>query len=67
MIRLPMLSANEIHKIAARAEDTIKNTTSRSSHLMCVENAIREAIHLMIEKLDIQIVSPFQIDLSKPQ
>ena len=65
MTRLPMLTANEIYKIAARAEETIKNTTSRSSHLMCVENAIREAIQLMIEKLDIQIVSPFQIDLSK--
>lgn len=64
-VRLPLLTQNEIHKIAARAEDTINNTNSRSNHHMAVENAIREAIHLMIEKLDIQIVSPFQIDLSK--
>lgn len=67
MTKLPMLTAVEIAKIAARAENTINNTNSRSNHQMCVENAIREAIHLMIEKLDIQIVSPFQIDLSKPQ
>lgn len=65
MTKLPMLTASEIHKIAARAEDTIKNTTSRSNHLMCVENAVREAVQLMIEKLDIQIVNPLQIDLSK--
>ncbi|UOL48427.1 hypothetical protein QGX12_gp004 [Pseudomonas phage Kremar] len=65
MTKLPLLTAHEINKIALRAEDTIKNTTSRSSHLMCVENAIREAVQLMIDKLDIQIVSPFQIDLSK--
>lgn len=67
MTKLPLLNASEINRIAARAEDTIKNTTSRSSHLMCVENAIREAMQLMIDKLNIEIVSPFQIDLSKPQ
>lgn len=67
MTKLPLLTQNEIHKIAARAEDVINNTNSRSNHHMAVENAVREAIQLMIEKLDIQIVSPFHLDLSKPQ
>ena len=65
MTKLPMLSADEIYKIAKRAEDTINNTNSRSNHLMCVENAVREAVQLMIDKLNIQIVSGFQIDLTK--
>jgi len=67
MTKLPLLSPQEIYKIAERAEDTINNTNSRSNHRMVVENAIREAVQLMIDKLNIQIVSPFQIDLSKPQ
>lgn len=67
MTKLPLLSPQEIYKIAERTEDTINNTNSRSNHRMAVENAIREAVQLMIDKLNIQIVSPFQIDLSKPQ
>lgn len=63
-MKLPMPTATEIHRIAARAEDTIKNTQSRSSHLMCVENAIREALQLVIDRMDIQM-APVSLDLGK--
>lgn len=63
-MKLPMPTANEIYRIATRAEDTIKNTTSRSSHLMCVENAIREALQLVIDRMDIQM-APVSLDLGK--
>jgi len=63
-MKLPMPTANEIYRIATRAEDTIKNTTSRSSHLMCVENAIREALQIVIDRMDIQM-NPVTLDLGK--
>lgn len=63
-MKLPMPNANEIHRIAARAEDTINNTNSRSNHHMCVENAIREALQLVIDRMDIQM-SPVTLDLGK--
>lgn len=66
-MKLPMPTANEIHRIAARAEDVIKNTTSRSSHQMCVENAIREALQLVLDRMDIQMPSPLVLSLGKPQ
>lgn len=65
-MKLPMPTANEIYQIATRAEDTIKNTSSRSSHLMCVENAIRQALQIVIDRMDIQM-APISVDLSKPQ
>ena len=65
-MKLPMPTAHEIWKIANRAEDVIKNTNSRSSHQMCVENAIREALQIVIDRMDIQM-APISVDLSKPQ
>ncbi|QHZ59960.1 hypothetical protein PJKIFABJ_00005 [Pseudomonas phage PE09] len=64
-MKLPIPNAQEINRIAARAEETIKNTTSRSSHLMCVENAIREALALVVDRMNIQINDSLQIDLRK--
>lgn len=64
-MKLPIPNAQEIHRIASRAEETIKNTQSRSSHLMCVENAIREALALVVDRLNVQVPDAFQIDLSK--
>ena len=64
-MKLPIPNAQEIHRIAARAEETIKNTTSRSSHLMCVENAIREALALVVDRMNVQINDSLQIDLRK--
>ncbi|WYN05141.1 hypothetical protein ISREJYDI_CDS0181 [Pseudomonas phage UNO-G1W1] len=64
-MKLPIPNAQEINRIAARAEETIKNTTSRSSHLMCVENAIREALALVVERMNIQINDSLTIDLRK--
>lgn len=63
-MKLPMPTADEIYRIASRAEDVIKNTTSRSSHQMCVENAIRQALQLVIDRMDIQL-TPIQLDLGK--
>jgi BMFP domain-containing protein YqiC len=64
-MKLPMPTANEIWKIANRAEDTINNTNSRSNHHMCVENAIREALQIVLDRLDVQLLSPLAVDLSK--
>ncbi|UAW53455.1 hypothetical protein QGX15_gp007 [Pseudomonas phage psageK4e] len=64
-MKLPIPNAQEINRIAVRAEETIKNTTSRSSHLMCVENAIREALALVVDRMNIQINDSLQIDLTK--
>lgn len=64
-MKLPILTPQEIHKIAARAEDVIKNTQSRSSHQMCVENAIREAQALILEKLNIEVQHHYFVSLEK--
>ena len=64
-MKLPMLTASEISKIADRAETVINNSNSRSNHRMCVENAIREAQALIIEKLDVKVQNHYFVDLSK--
>lgn len=64
-MKLPIPNAQEINRIAARAEEVIKNTTSRSSHLMCVENAIREALALVVDRLNVQVPDALYIDLTK--
>lgn len=64
-MKLPLLSAAEIGKIAARAEVTINNTNSRSNHAMAVENAIREAQFMILEKLDVHVQNHYFVDLQK--
>ncbi|ATN92881.1 hypothetical protein QGX11_gp118 [Pseudomonas phage PPSC2] len=64
-MKLPMLTPREIALIAERTEVVINNSNSRSNHRMCVENAIREAQALIIEKLDVQVQHHYFVDLTK--
>jgi pyridoxine 5'-phosphate synthase PdxJ len=63
-MKLPMPTVNEIYAIAERAEAALVNTTSRSCHKLIVENAIRQALQLVIDKMNIQM-APVQLDLGK--
>lgn len=64
-MKLPMPTAQEIYNIADRAEDIINNTTSRSNHRMCIENAIRQALFIVVERMNIQVPDALYIDLTK--
>lgn len=66
-MKLPMPTAQEIFALAERAEDAMRNTTSRSCHRLIIENAIRNALDIVVSRLDIQIPTPLTIDLSKSQ
>ena len=63
-MKLPMPTPNEIYTFAERAEEAMRNTTSRSCHKLIVENAIRQALQLVIDRMDIQL-APVQLDLGK--
>lgn len=63
-MKLPMPTANEIYSLANRAEEAIYNSGSRSADKMIIENAIRNALQIVIDRLDIE-VSSIRVDLSK--
>jgi hypothetical protein len=63
-MKLPMPTAQEIYNIADRAEGAIYNSGSRSADKMIIENAIRNALQIVVDRLNIQ-VAPISIDLSK--
>jgi hypothetical protein len=65
-MKLPMPTANEIYSIAERAEGAIYNSGSRSADKLIIENAIRNALQIVVDRLNIQIASPISVDLSKP-
>lgn len=64
-MKLPMPTAQEIYNIADRAEGAIYNSGSRSADKMIIENAIRNALQVVVDRLNIQIPAPLSIDLSK--
>lgn len=65
-MKLPMPTSQEITNIANRCETPLTNTNSVSCRRAIVENAIREALAIVIDRMDIQMAS-VSLDLSKPQ
>jgi LytS/YehU family sensor histidine kinase len=66
-MKLPMPTAQEIAQIADRAEQAIYMCdANRTATKLLVENAIRHALQVVIDKMDIRMAS-VQLDLSKPQ
>jgi len=66
-MKLPIPTPNEIYTIADRAESAIYVSGSRTADKHIIENAIRHALAIMIDRLNIQIPQPVGLDLSKPQ
>jgi hypothetical protein len=67
-MKLPMPTANEIYSIANRAEEAIYKSQSRTADVQLIENAIRNALQIVVDRLNIQIGSatcPLSVDLSK--
>ena len=61
-MKLSMPTADEIYKIADRAAFSIGST--RSVNTLLIENAIRHALDIVVDHLDIQIPT-LSIDLTK--
>lgn len=66
-MRLQMPTAQEITSIANRCETPLSNINSVSARRAVVENAIREALAIVVDRMNIQIAQPTGLDLSKPQ
>lgn len=64
-MKLPMPTSSEISQLAERAEGAINCTNSRHAHKQLVENAIRSALQIVIDRMDIQIPQPIGLDLGK--
>lgn len=64
-MKLPMPTAQEIYSIAERAEAAIYNSGSRNADKHIIENAIRNALDIVVNRLNIQIPQPVGLDLSK--
>lgn len=64
-MKLPMPTPQEITNIAAACETPLSNTNSTSCRRVIVENAIRLALSLVVDRMDIQIPQPIGLDLSK--
>ena len=64
-MKLPMPTANEIYALSERAEAAIYASNSRNADKLIIENAIRNALQIVIERMEIQIAQPIGIDLSK--
>lgn len=65
-MKLPMPTAQEIYNIATRSEETIYHSGSRGADKLIIENAIRNALAIVVDRLNIQISQPAGLDLSKP-
>jgi hypothetical protein len=66
-MKLPMPTSKEVYDMADRAASVITNTNSRSVNTLIIENAIRNALALVVDRMDIQIPQPIGLDLSKPR
>lgn len=64
-ISLPLPSATEISNIANRAEDAINRSGSRIADTRIIEGAIREALMLVVGRLNIQVQAGITLDLNK--
>lgn len=67
-MKLQMLTSQEIAQIADRAEHAIYMCdANRTATKLVVENAIRHALQVVVDRLDIQMPTPLVLSLSKPQ
>lgn len=64
-MKLPMPTSNEINNLATRAEDAIYRSQSRAADVQIIENAIRNALAIVVDRMNIQIPQPIGLDLSK--
>lgn len=65
-MKLPMPTSQEIAQMADRAEQGIYMCDgNRTATKLIVENAIRNALQIVTDRLDIQVPSPLQVNLSK--
>lgn len=64
-MKLPMPTSSEIAQLAERAEGAIYISQSRTADRLIIENAIRNALQLVIDRMDIQIPQPIGLDLGK--
>lgn len=64
-MKLPMPTAQEIDQIASRAEHAIYMCdANRNATKLVVENAIRNALQIVVDRMDIQL-APIHLNLGK--
>ena len=66
-MKLQMPTTQEIISIAERAEIAISASNSRFADRQIIENAIRNALAIVVDRMEIQIPQPVGLELSKPQ
>lgn len=64
-MKLPMPTFNEIHNLAVRAEEAIYVSGARKADIQIIENAIRNALAIVVDRLNVEIPQPIGLDLSK--
>lgn len=64
-MKLPMPTSDEIYKAACRAEGAIYESRSRAADVYIIENAIRNMIQVIVDRMNIQVPDSLSIDLSK--
>lgn len=64
-MKLPTLTFQEISNLAERAEAAIYVSNSRTADRHIIENAIRNALQIINDRMNIQVPNTFTIDLSK--
>jgi hypothetical protein len=65
-MKLPMPTTQEIAQIADRAEHAIYMCDgNRTATKLIVENAIRHALQVVTDRLDIQVPGVLQVNLGK--
>lgn len=64
-MKLPVISFQDIKIMAERAEAAVYSSGSRVADVHIIENAIRNALAIYTEKLDIQMKQHYFVDLGK--
>jgi hypothetical protein len=65
-MKLPMPTATEILSIAERAEQAIYMCdANRAATKLIIENAVRNAIQVIVDRMNVQIPDSLHIDLRK--
>lgn len=64
-MKLPIPSSDEIYRAAHRAEEAIYKSGSRAANVYIIENAIQHVLRMFIDRMNIQMPDPLQVDLRK--
>lgn len=62
-MKLPMPTADEVYKMAERAASAMGS--NRVMNTLIIENSIRNAMAIIVDRMNIQIPQPIGLDLSK--